>query len=437
MTLTYVQVDLRTQSPVMVTSPEVADFAMSGGEPHDHPKTDLPIRRGLDGRPVIPATTIAGSIRAALPVDVREELMGHAGQQAVPSRVNVLGCEVRVPESGSDVTEYHRTAIDRKRGAAASGKLFDGEALAAGAALIIRLVVDGQDLLPELLHALTGWQPHLGRGVTAGAGRTELLAVRTATLDLTRDEDLLLYLNGGGPDLVDQLIEDRGATETLNVTEREPIVDLEFEVVDAIHVGSPLGPQGNKRPVWKDAQGTPIIPGTSIKGVLRSRCEYILRSLGVDACEDGSCGRCAPCELFGFSLNQPDAEGRVGRRGRVAIADGVFRAPELQWRNHVAIDRVTGGARDQALFTDEVVVTGRVTIRVEPLNDEVPNWARGLVLAALADIDDGFVGVGGGTTRGQGSLRSRSGRIAELHAGEISEALDSLRSTVGQEDSHV
>lgn len=314
------------------------------------------------------------------------------------------------------------------------GQLFDGEAIAAGAEFVVRLSVAGAepDHVTELLDALGCWHPRIGRQVSAGAGVTEVVSVAHGDLDLDNDEELLTYLNGGGPSLVDHVV-DRAATSTpVAAADAGTLLDLEFEVVDALHVGDLGDHGGNRIPLMRDAAGRPLLPGTSVKGVLRSRCEYILRSIGVAACLRADCGECPTCTLFGYSLAEPAEHGALGRRGLIAVRDTVVADPDVQWRQHVAIDRFTGGARDQALFETEVVVAGRLRVQVDALTQGLPEWTEGLLLAALADIDDGYVGVGGGTTRGQGTLRHVGDRISGTHNVRIRGALSQLRA--GQRD---
>lgn len=71
----------------------------------------------------------------------------------------------------------------------------------------------------------------------------------------------------------------------------------------------------------------------------------------------------------------------LGHRGRLAVRDALVDAAHVVRRPHVAIDRVSGGARDQALFSVELVDEGRLRLVVDSL-EEPPSWATGLLLAA-------------------------------------------------------
>jgi CRISPR/Cas system CSM-associated protein Csm3 (group 7 of RAMP superfamily) len=186
------------------------------------------------------------------------------------------------------------------------------------------------------------------------------------------------------------------------------------------------------------------VPGSTWKGLLRTQCEFILRSLGEDACAplslrtaraadtdgatsaagaDGAtgaaetpnaagCDTCRVCRAFGHT----------GRRGRLVFLDSPLLAPDttgsgspgpaqVTSRNHVALDRVTSGAADGALYTHEVVEEARVELRIldEPPSPADASPPDPLLLdvlhLALYDLHTGALGVGHATTRGYGTLR--------------------------------
>jgi CRISPR/Cas system CSM-associated protein Csm3 (group 7 of RAMP superfamily) len=140
----------------------------------------------------------------------------------------------------------------------------------------------------------------------------------------------------------------------------------------------------------------PLVPGTSWKGLFRARAGFILRTLHGEeaACTDQTgCGTCLLCDLFGSAR----------ARGRLAFPDSPVTNAVTEKRTHVAIDRVTGGARDKLLFSREVVTRGTLTLRVLPLAPLQP-WHRPLLAHIVRDLHDGLIGVGGGTQRGSGTL---------------------------------
>ncbi|MEA1985258.1 MAG: RAMP superfamily CRISPR-associated protein, partial [Euryarchaeota archaeon] len=110
---------------------------------------------------------------------------------------------------------------------------------------------------------------------------------------------------------------------------------LHYKIVTRsdLHIGghTTIEPAEVDNPVIKDTDGYPIIPGSSLKGVLRTEMERLLRSLGLDICDvfdnknRGGCNECAVCCLFGgkdlaSSIRIRDA---VADHKRTLIRDGV------------------------------------------------------------------------------------------------------------------
>lgn len=408
MKITYVKLEMKSLTALSVSAPESNLVERSTAEAaRDDHRVDMPLHRGADGAVVIPGSTIAGNIRALLPAHLRVPMMGTVDGGALASPLLVLDARVVQPADGAPVVARRRTAIDRQRGAAATNKLFDGEAAPAGSAITVLLELhDGGDLLEPLLDCLRAWQPQFGRGATTGSGFCFVETISYAALHLGDDSDLLRYLNMTGPGDVGRLIRERGASVSPRSDQRRRVVERRYEVADVLHVGSGRS-NGNVLLMERDAHGRPLVPGSSIKGVLRSRSEFILRSIGVEVCDDGSCGACPTCRIFGYTLPEPDKDGRTGGRGLLAFHDAPIDVVSEVARSHVAIDRVTGGARDSALYSTQSVDIGSLDIRVEALAD-LPEWAPGLLWAALRDVDDGYVGFGSATTRGYGTLHPAS-----------------------------
>lgn len=163
---------------------------------------------------------------------------------------------------------------------------------------------------------------------------------------------------------------------------------------------------------------TVIIPGSSLKGVIRSRYEKIIGLFGGECCDifndKSRCnhkingkknkpyeeqGRyvyqyvCPACKLFG-SLNIAS---------RIYIADA-YPAGEciLGERTGVGINRITGAAQKGALYDFEVVEDGTFQVEITLKNYEL--YQMVLLLYVLKDLDEGYVALGAASTRGNGRM---------------------------------
>lgn len=481
-TVLLARVRLRLSAPASIAAPERA--AADPGDPLAV-ATSLPVARdGWGDALYIPATSLAGAFRAYLGTvtdgpRLDEALMGSAPGERdetsdqQPSAVRFLGTEVTppsVPDPGNGaqrpvpVTELRgRTAIDRRRAAAAVAALRTHELLPAGTEITLYLRLDSNDhaLHTALLAALETWRPHVGGGRTIGLGRTEPVEIRHGTLDLADEDDLRRWLTLGGPALVEDVA--RTILTPTTAPAPGPWLHVPWRIVDALHIGSGETARNDthagEAPGAEETQpgtgrdpaayapvlrsgGSPCVPGATWKGLLRARCEFILRSVGLLAaapgddapdCDasrpGGTCGRCVLCDAFGWSgetlhansgayasgsaASEPAdphrqaAETPVAARGRLAFADSPVADAVCTVRNHVALDRFFGGASDGLLFAQEVVESGTLALTVyddpqRPLAD--PEFIKALLVLACHDINDGYLGVGGATTRGQGTL---------------------------------
>lgn len=165
---------------------------------------------------------------------------------------------------------------------------------------------------------------------------------------------------------------------------------------------------------YYQGQETVYIPGSSLKGVIRSRAEQIVSLLGGQACNPvdrgSSCSRqerelreagaaeryrrvCPACRIFGSTL--------VAARAAFPDAFPVGQVKTGE-KAGVGINRITGGAQSGALFQQEVVESATFVARIFLTNYEL--WQLKVLLWALQDIHDGYVALGGGSTRGLGRM---------------------------------
>ena len=382
------------------------------------PAIDRDILLDAEGRPWVPGSALAGSLRAHLgradpPADVR--LMGsrppHNQAEAAASVVSALWIvgSIFVPDNAGDQPGERgtleitgQTAIDRERGAAAAGPLRFSRMAAHGGTVAVYLRHDPGDspsLSDDDLRLIAAWRPAIGRDRTKGCGRAVLSHLKYGTVDPATPAGASTWLGHSGPDLFRMV-----ATRDIqcDATDPKPWLEARFEVIDGL-----LTADGLSGPVARSRRrlGLPLLPGSAWKGIIRSRAEYIIRSRYGEqaACQPpAACGRCVICEVFGHQ----------GRRARLAFRDSYIEdapAEDPPPRTHVGIDRVSGGARDALLFQTAPLPAGQLRLRIDLL-DDIPPWVRNLILHVLRDIDDGLIGVGSRTTRGLGTLRLLSPR---------------------------
>lgn len=370
----------------------VATGPMAVGGSASLEAVDSPIARTPSGEPWVPASSVAGALREHIRREGLDPVDWMGGPSSVdgvlePSPIRVVHTEV---SSDARVDVRSQTAIDRRTGAAAQGTLRNVEHLEPGTSLRIDLLVDGRhDRDGELSSVLGSFAPLLGARRTSGEGGTELRSLRWGMIDLASAEGLAQWLSAGGPSLIDLV-----ATEPLDVrnsTERAAIV-VRCTIVDPLLIEPGRDRSDAEKKNRVTSRST--LHGSSLKGVVRSRAEFILRSLAAAADVDEVAAMLLTEQLFGSS----------DRRGRLRFTNSAVSDEVREVRPHVAIDRFTGGASAGRLFEEEVLVAGSFDLEIELL-DEIEPWERCLIEAVLTDIHDGYVGFGARTARGYGTVR--------------------------------
>jgi CRISPR/Cas system CSM-associated protein Csm3 (group 7 of RAMP superfamily) len=187
-----------------------------------------------------------------------------------------------------------------------------------------------------------------------------------------------------------------------------------------------------------DARGRPYVPGSSLRGALRSHVERVVRTIAGDAAawdlqqaqdkgqefseyEDFKENNveCLVSRVFGFSA--------LG--GRILFSDAVpLYADRFECRrkllDHVALDRFTGGAADKRKFNSrpyfppgppsDVGTEGDLECEIELYDFDA--WHLGMLLLMLRDLRLGRVMLGHGKNKGFGRLRLEHVEIEILTA---------------------
>lgn len=215
----------------------------------------------------------------------------------------------------------------------------------------------------------------------------------------------------------------------------ECVIDLHIKPDGPLLIKSGLaqvsGPDMAWVRVFRNGKEEVYLPGSSLKGVLRSHAERIARTLNLSAACDpfakaherlASCGSCfedrnkrepfkgEPIERKNRLVYRDSCPicrlfGSTWYAGRLATADAYAdgQAPEPVERDGVGIDRFTGGASRGAKFELEVITAGVFATTLHLRNFEL--WQAGLLGFVLEDLADGLLRIGMGKSRGLGKVR--------------------------------
>ncbi|MGC9069171.1 MAG: type III CRISPR-associated RAMP protein Csx7 [Thermoprotei archaeon] len=211
---------------------------------------------------------------------------------------------------------------------------------------------------------------------------------------------------------------------------REVVLNIEYTNLSPLRIGagtaklptSPIDLQVIT--IVKNGVHVPYIPGSSLKGVLRTVSENIVNSLNLHGYKcfmgDGCKSRydevlkdylkrnllddvkkllqnyCPVCKVFGSA----SFSAHIHVNDAYPVSSSVGRGVKVG----IAIDRRSGAAKKGAFYTVEYVEPG-VVFHGSLVFKNTPNYLIGLVVNALDMINSGYISIGGFKTRGFGKIK--------------------------------
>jgi CRISPR/Cas system CSM-associated protein Csm3 (group 7 of RAMP superfamily) len=394
--------------------------------------------------------------------------------------------------------------IERRTGAAArhAAAKYDVEVLPPGTEFELRLElrdgdpvarVEGERLLAAVLAEWVAGRAHLGGNVARGLGAFDLVDLVCIEIDLDQTERLMAFLGADDPWTTAKPVEgwlqttlDDATSLITSMKDMREQAQARWNLRETqaaklpIHHGwvgwsfvlQATGPFLTHDPTVAETAGFdhapllgalgdwthPVLPGSSLRGVVRSHAERIARTLAthqaiknddpVDhfqnhcpACDPlaqrraaalplESCDSllrnekridenaeikperlCLACQLFGST--------RHGSRLIVedAAFDGSRGQPVYKMMDFLAVDRFTGGGADRLKFDALALWRPAFRARLHLVSPEP--WELGWLTLVLRDLASGWLRVGFGASKGFGEMEIPYGTVtrAQLDAG--------------------
>ncbi|EGC19834.1 RAMP superfamily CRISPR-associated protein [Prevotella multiformis] len=424
-------------------------------------KTDSVVAKDINELPYIPATTLAGLIRHSLPEELQEYWMGFQkkkdgeGSRIMLSEGKILSAD-RNPIDGLNLDEdavtrlCHELPIRQhvrinQQGTAVKNGKFDEEIVPKGVRFCFEIELmaekDKPGIMDTILSIIQSDGFRIGSGSRSGFGKIEVVGILRRDLDLCVPDELALYL-GKSSSLAKAWEGYRPHTPSAAIDPDCILYTLELRPVDFMFFGSGFGDDRSdmtfvREPVvtsWDRGEATVeelerviLIPASSVKGALAHRTAYHYNRLeGVFADKktaeelEKNTGKenKAVKTLFG---SEGDRKGKNKQRGNILFSDVIEKQEaslEKKVLNHVKIDRFTGGAVDGALFSEEVLYASGKTFNLElMLRKTAVDEKDGKIVkafeAALTDLCKGYLPLGGGVNRGNGTFKGKLNKNGE------------------------
>ncbi|MHA1838386.1 MAG: type III CRISPR-associated RAMP protein Csx7 [Candidatus Ranarchaeia archaeon] len=198
-----------------------------------------------------------------------------------------------------------------------------------------------------------------------------------------------------------------------DVLEKRLILKGVIETVTPLHIGSGKSDMDIDEvdmPILRAPDGAPYIPGSSLKGKLRSEVEKLAKSTGMEVCTPPNikdmCGSkvrnpldlCIACRLFGTAGRNISMASKVKLRDAYPVES----VDVLLERHGTAIDRASGTVSRSALYKTEAVPVG-ARFNFELVAENLESDEERYLKAALKSLEDSALG--GGSSRGFGKIR--------------------------------
>jgi len=394
---------------------------------HDS-RIDAPVLRGVDGIPYIPGTSLAGALQACLresfaPVDEHDaaRFWGSSTDDGVQSAFIVGDATVLTGCLEWAVEERDGVSIDATTGTAIDGRKYNFDVVPAGnrfswiSEVVVRACDDPamtECLSKTVLSSLESGLVPVGAHTTKGFGRLELRDATVCVFDMTQADGVeayLRYCQDGNLDSGHPL-----TCEPLAPSDRDFTIEGDFRLTSSLMVRSYSTKPEDPDETHIKSGGQDVLPGTSLKGVLRHRAAMILAALGEQDPEQTEGFR----SLFGYAETAHQATGKkVGSlRSRLFVDEAVITGAHSELQTRVQIDRFTGGVRKGAfleampLWSNHGDERLHLCLRVH----RCKGWEAGLLMLLLKDLWTSDLPVGGEHAVGRGGL---TGLSAAIHQG--------------------
>lgn len=373
--------------------------------------TDKDIVRDGEGKPYIPASSIAGVCKSM--VEVEENIWGKVeGEDSIDSLLIFYDGELlndyTVSVRDSVALDEYKTSKD--------GAKFDMEVVETGAefrTFIEQSFVSAEDdnIAYNIAQLFLNDLIKFGGKTTRGYGDIAVKSVRGIEVKFNQNAISFEHVQALSVeewldfDLFDSASKDKWKkVEKADVkTKRNTTkLSLGLELVGGISIRRYVteaydAKKENAKPDFVQLSlkdNTPVVPGTSWAGAF----EHHMRKLLCDKYDKKVWE-----ELFGVV----DEKKKIKKKSKIVFSESQIVGGEAKIISRNAIDRFTGGASQGALFTEQSYFGGSTELKIEFAEALDKNIENALV-ASIVDLHYGILAVGGETSIGRGQFTVKS-----------------------------
>ncbi|MDY4971427.1 MAG: RAMP superfamily CRISPR-associated protein [Lachnospiraceae bacterium] len=399
--------------------------------------TDADVILDYDGNPFVPASSLAGAMRAYLQKDKNSRcLFGYSeGEEGKMSALFLSDMEFR---PGWEIRVRDGVALDEKKNAV-DGSKYDMQMIEAGAKahfyaeLTIRkkngtkkeLHDSEEDYVNEvasILNGINSGKIRFGRKKTRGFGKMKLIQVNKA--EFTAKNYLEYAKVYSDKDIWNENVWKKRHEEGWCVWEEwlkqkeGPTAYLYLQVPLSLQGGISIRQYASKKgePDFvqlvrrnnitdnENVTESAVIPGSSMAGALKHRLKRILQQLAANGL------KIHVQEILDTMFGYADDD--VSHISMITVHESVIKGAVPLTVTRTGISRFESSARKRSLFTEKTYVGGTLNLEILIQKGiyEDHQWMLGFLLLAIRDLQNGYLAVGGETAIGRGIFQ-KNGEI--------------------------
>lgn len=438
----YYRITFQLASPLAVSSGE--DFT-----------TDRDIVKDSRGIPYIPGSALAGMYRKLFSGKTAEKYFGpeltkermissseKGKNELSESLVVVYDACIQAQQPDSIVTKRDMVALDEYK-TAIEGAKFDFEVLEPSVTFVTYIEqnmenADQQYVINEIADAWMKGRITLGAKTMRGYGHTKGIKAEAIMYDLADsvqlnawlkfdmyqedwnlgdtynlcDSSCLSSLSGLPEKQADGVREKYKMQEIALAQNSQCLIQLTLEQRGGISIRQyttavneedyrQLTAKVFSEKEKKQIEEIPVIPGTSWAGAFRAQMGRL----------DPGFRKDMPCAVAFFGEKKGQDTKSKSSRSRIGFSESRITGGKWVTYTHNAIDRFTGGTVDGALYTEKMYYNGKTDLTItcdfsrkgsRVVSQEERKHFASVMAAAILDLDNGYMAVGGLTSIGRG-----------------------------------
>jgi len=376
----YYRIEMQLASPLSVGSGR-------------NESTDHDVVRGKDGKPYIPASSIAGVFRHTLENDksLQNDIFGMiAGNKSQNSKIIFYDGLL-----ASECVTSERDSVKLEEKVGVDGAKFDMQVVETGATFVSFLEIADQPetidkQIDQMLYKFQAGIMRFGSKTSRGYGAVRISELKKAVFDLEQPSQLDFWLDFNPYEDASW----RGInTHTLEEDYTGFIkISLKLKQKGALSIreySTDVSTNGDTLPDYKhislhDDDKTGIIPGTSWTGAFRARYQEFVGQEETDA-------------LFGFVKEKNG----LAQKSRIIFSESQIERGVWKTITRNSIDRFTAATKNTALYTERTLYNGDTELDILVAED-ITDREKAILGAVILDLHNGFLSVGGLTSVGRG-----------------------------------